>query len=293
MEKEEVQKKFKLPDTKITVRLVDRQRGAISDKNHVLYNMAPGSTIEVCPRNEKGQKTIHCPLTKEEITFFENKALSGMSFNEGDLSPYHEDSVNYWRSNRAKVVLDDKSLELDLSNPSDYLKYKILLSNDDIIAPNSSSEFSKKSYIFVMESSQEQQKKVVKRGDLNKRAWKLASKLEDDIEGMIDFLTIVGKRPSKNSKKAFLVSEIDKYVEENKKDFLSILEDEHYPERVLLTKSLQIKAVLKDGHKYLLPDGTELCNRGEINNLPTALKFLSADENQDIRLMLEAKIMDK
>lgn len=287
---EEVKKKFSLPNNKVIVRLVDRKRGAITDKNHVLYNLAPGATVEFCPANVKGQNIVKCPLTQEEIAFFENTALSGMAFKQGDLSPHMPDNLNYWRSNRSKVTLDSNPKVLDLSIPADYLKWKILLSNEDTIAPSTEKEFSKKSYIFVIESKDDQQKKVVKRGDEKKRAWKLAAKMENDKEAMIDFLTVVGKRPAANSKSAFLISEIDTYVEENRTEFLAILEDKYYTTRVLLTKAVQVKAVLRDGHKYLLPDGSELCNRGEINNLTSVLAYLEADENQDIRLMLEAKV---
>jgi len=287
---EEVKKKFKLPNKKVTVRLVNAQRGAINDKNHVLYNLAPGATIEICPRNEKGQKNVKCPLNREEIEFFENKRESGMAFNEGDLSPYAPDATNYWRTRPAKVILDSNPVEYNLSDPSDYLKYKTLLSNDDIIAPNSASEFAKKSYIFVIESDEDAQKKVVVKGDKKKRAWKLAAKMEDDKQGMIDFLTVVGKRPSANSKVEFLVAAVDTFIEDNINEFLEVLEDDKYETRILLTKAVQCKAVKKDGHKYFLADGTELCKRGEVNNLPAALEFLTAAENQDITLMLEAKV---
>lgn len=290
-EAQEVKNTFSLPDKKVTVRLVDRPRGAINDKSHVLYNLAPGATIEFCPRNKKGEKAVKCPLTSEEIKFFENKELSGMAFSPGELSPYADDSTNFWRSRRAKIKLGDTALSLDLKDPSDYLKYKILLSNDDTIAPSLDKEHSKLSYIFVMESDEEQQKKVVNKGDKLKRAWKLASKMEDNKEGMIDFLSVVGKRPSANSKAAFLIAEIDKFIENDINEFLDILEDDKYEAKVMLTKALQVKAVTKDGHRYFLADGTPLCNRGEVNNLSSALAFLTDDNNQDIVMTLEAKIL--
>ena len=110
---------------------------------------------------------------------------------------------------------------------------------------------------------------------------------------MIDYLSVIGKRPSAKSKIDFLVTKINRQVETNIDEFLEVLEDEYYETRVLLTKALQIKAVKKDGYKHYLSDGSPLCKKGEINNLSSALKFLNADENQDIRLMLEAKVLKK
>ena len=64
--REEVEKKeFKLPNTKVTIRLVKRPRGAVKDPDHVMYNMVPGADFEVCPRNIKGTTIVDCPLTTE------------------------------------------------------------------------------------------------------------------------------------------------------------------------------------------------------------------------------------
>jgi len=289
----EVKKEFKLPNKKVTIRLVDAPRGMHRDKNHAAYNLLEGSTIELCVPNKKGQRVVDCPLNAEEIEFFENKRKSGMAFSEGDLSPHREDKDNYWRSRKSKVTLDSNRIELDLSDPADYIKYKILLKNKNRIAPSLAEEFGKKSYIFVMESDDDVQKNVVIKGDIKKRAWKLAAKMEDDREAMLDFLNVAGKRPSGNSKLAFLVAEVDKYVEEHMPSFLEILEDKYYETRILLTKAVQCKAVLKEGKKYFAADGSELCNRGDVNNMQSALAFLEAIENQDIRMVIEAKLINK
>jgi hypothetical protein len=291
VERKEVKKEFTLPNKKVTVRLVDRARGVVKDKDHVMYNMLPGTDFEVCPKHIKGTSNIDCPLNKEEIEFFESKVKSGMTFEVGDLSPYAPKASNFWYSKRAKILLTNRDLELDLSKAIDYLKYKILLSNTNIVAPSAADEFKKKSYVFVITSDDEQQKKTISKGDEKKRAWKIATRLEDDIEGMIDYLNVIGKRVSENSKRSFLISEIDKQVESNIKEFLSTLEDPQYETKVLLTKSLQNKSVIRDGHKYFLASGDELVMRGDLNNLSGALNFLEADENQDIRLMLEAKLI--
>jgi hypothetical protein len=288
-EKKEV-KGFRLPNKVVTVRLVDRARGAVKDPNHVGYNMLPGTSFELVPAREKGSNVLRCPLTEDERKFFENKALSGMAFETGDLSPHQPKAMNYWYSKKARVSLTDKPRVLNLSVANDYLTYKILLSNTDYIAPTAAEEFSKKSYVFVITSEEEEQAKVITKGDKNKRAWKIAGNMENDTEKMINYLSMVGKRPSANSDRKWLVAEIDKQVETNTDEFLSIMEDELFDTRVLLTKSLQIGTIKRDGHKYFLADGQELCDKGDVNNLNTALRFINDPKNQDISLMLEAKL---
>lgn len=213
-----------------------------------------------------------------------------MAFAEGELSPYRDDKVNYWRSKRANVTLSDRPLHLDLSKAGDYLKYKILLSNTDYIAPSAAEEFNKKTYVFVITSDKDVQVQTLKKGDKLKRAVRIATKMEDNRELMIDYLTVIGKRPSANAKVDFLIAEIDKQVESNIDEFLSVNEDPQFETRILLTKSLQNKSVTRDGNKYFLSGGDEMCKKGEINNIKSALNFLDTNENQDIRLTLEAKI---
>jgi hypothetical protein len=286
-------KEFKLPKKKVTVRLVDRSRGMKHEKGHAMYNMPSGVTFELCPKHLKGTRVIDCPLTREEIMFFENKSKSGMAFEVGDLSVDQPKASNFWYARRSKVTLSNRPMVLDLSKATDYITYKILLSNSDMVAPSAKEEFSKKSYVFVITSDEEEQVTILSKGDKNKRAWRLATKMEDSREKMIDFLTVIGKRPSDNSKLEFLRAEIDKQIDTNINQFLETLEDERYETRVLLMKSLTIKSVLRDGNKYFLPGGDELCFKGEVNNLTNTLKFLDADENQDIRLILSAKLIKK
>lgn len=294
--KEEVKKEvkgFKLPNKVVTVRLVNRARGAVKDPNHVGYNMLPGTSFELVPVRERGTNMLRCPLNEEERKFFENKIASGLAFEVGDLSPNQPEENNFWYSKRAKVTLTDQPRKLYLNKPMDYLIYKILVSNSDFVAPSAAEEFNKRSYVFVITSEEEEQAKVISKGDKNKRAWKIAAKMENDTDKMINYLSMVGKRPSANSDKKWLIAEIDKQVENNPDEFLSIMEDELFDTRVLLTKSLQIGTIKRDGHKYFLADGQELCDKGDVNNLQTALKFIDSPANQDIALMLEAKLSKK
>ena len=288
--REEEKKEFKLPGGKVTVRLVKRQRGAVSDPNHVMYNLAPGASINFAPKNKRGSSIIDCPLNQEEIEFFEDKRRSGMSFDIGDLSPHAPVKQNYWRSERAEVELNAIPLTLDLSIAYDYLRYKTLISLTDKIAPNAESEFYKKSYIYVIESREDMNKVVKIKGDKTKRAWKLAGKMDGDKTAMIDYLSCVGATPSSNSETDWLEAQISLQVENNIKEFLEVLEAPTYESRVLLTKAIKAKAVKKTGHSYSLSDGTKLCEAGEVATLATALDFLTDKDNQEIVMLIEGKL---
>ena len=287
---EEVTKQFTLPKTKVTVTAIKRARGHIKDPNHIGFFLLPGATIEFCPRNVKGTSVIDCPLTAEEIEFFEDKRKSGMAFDIGDLSPYKQEK-NFWRSKASKVKLSDSDLKLDLSNAKDYLTYAILKSNSDKIAPNLGAVSSNPKYLFAIVDEDEKLIEQVSKGDKLRKAYKLSGKMSSNRQAMVDFLTIIGKRPAKNVKQEFLINEIDKQIEANINNFLDILEDPDYATRLLLAKAIQLKAVIKTmAGKYILPEGDELCKPTERASMPNAIKFLDDPANQDIRLQLEALV---
>lgn len=292
MEEEVLEQKreFSLPIKKVTVTPIKKARGHIKDPNHVGFFLLPGASIEFCPRNVKGTNTIDCPLTSEEIEFFENKRKSGMAFEIGDLSP-HKLENNFWRSKSSKVRLTDTELVLDLSQPNDYLTFKILKSNSDRIAGSVEEAKFNPRAIYMIVDEDEKIKAEVSKGDKLRKAYKISGKLSTDRQGMIDFLTIIGKRPGSNSKLEFLISEIDKQIDTNLNQFLEILEDPDYDTRLLIAKSIQIKAIIKDNNgKYRLPEGDELCKVTERNNLTNVVKYLNDPANQDIRLQLEALV---
>lgn len=284
------QKEFTLPNKKITVTPIKRARGHIKDPNHIGFFLLPGATIEFCPRNIKGTTVIDCPLKQDEIEFFEDKRKSGMAFDIGDLSPY-KDEKNFWRSKAAKVVLNDTDLKLDLSKAKDYLTYAILKSNSDKIAGSLAEAKLNPKFIYVLVDEDEKLEEKVSKGDMLRKAYKISGQMSTSRQSMMDYLTVIGKRPAKTSKLEFLISEVDAQIENNVVAFLEVLDDPDYATRLLLSKALQIKAVVKDVNgKYRLPEGDELCKPTERASLQNTLKFLNDNANQDIRLQLEALV---
>jgi len=286
----EQKKEFTLPNKRVTVTPIKKARGHIKDPNHVGFFLLPGASIEFCPRNIKGTSTIDCPLTSEEIEFFEDKRKSGMAFEIGDLSP-HKLVNNFWKGKNSKVRLTDTDLLLDLSKSNDYLTFKILKSNSDRIAGSIEESKANPRAIYMIVDEDEKIKSEVSKGDKLRKAYKISGKLSTDRQAMIDYLTIIGKRPGGNSKIEFLISEIDKQIDSNLNQFLDILEDPDYDTRLLIAKAIQIKAIIKDNNgKYRLPEGDELCKVTERNNLSTVINYLNDLANQDIRLQLEALV---
>lgn len=282
---------FTLPKKKVFVKPIKRARGMVKDPKHIAYFMMPGSTIEfTVPRDRSG--FIKPVLTEEEIQFMEDKKSSGLAFNPGDLSPYKKED-NFWESKQAIIKLGDRPIELDISNPMNYIKYKILLSNSDLIAPNEEEKFNKATYLYYITTEEEQVTNRVSKATKLKRAYKFAASMEDDAEKMRDFLIVYGKRPSSNTKKDFLISEIDNIIETDLDGFLSIVDDEYFEEKLLVLKAANLGVINKKGTKYYGKDGSALAYPNEIPTLTNAVKFLKSKENQELYLSILAQVESK
>lgn len=74
-------------------------------------------------------------LTKNEKAFLEQ--AMGLEYNALSI---HKKENNFWDDSNPnginRVRLTKQDTYLDLSNPEDYIKYKILLANKDFIAPS-------------------------------------------------------------------------------------------------------------------------------------------------------------
>jgi len=276
-----------LKPKKVKVVPIKRARGMVKDPSHIAYFMMPGITNEfTVPRSRMG--SLVTVLSSEE----QKELEKAMGLDEGTLSP-HRQKNNFWTSKKAVVKLSDKTYQLDLSNPEDYIRYKILLSNRDLVAPDESSKFDKATYIYYITSEEERIDARVSKSKKIKRAYQQALALEESKTKLRDFLIVYGRRPADTLSKDALIAEIDNIIEHDVDGFLATCDDPLFNEKLILLKAVRYGFVKKEGTKFLLPTGDMLCNKGESPTLVTAAKYIASPENQEILLTLTAKIEKK
>lgn len=279
---------FKLPKTKVTVKPIMRSRGWINDKNHEGFFLVGSSSNNItCPMDENGN--IKCPLTEEERAFFEDKSVSGMSYNPGDLSP-HKEVGNFWKKHKVRLYKEPKVL--DLSNPKDYITYKMLLTNEELIAPSPQDAYKKKTYLYMLVAeNQEIDTKLTERGKLHE-AIKFFGKIEDNVDEMISFLKIYGKRVPSDASKKWLQNEIGNLIEDPAKidDVLEIVRDKDRGIRLLIADAVDLGIIKKEGRKLFLKGGEPLALPGEVPLINNAVEFLKSPKNQDILLEIKARL---
>lgn len=281
-----------LRNEKIIIRHLPKQSRMVTNPKHVLFGgMAEGSTRTfVVPMLSSGRYVN--VLSNAEKDFLENY----MGLEPNALSIYRKNN-NFWDdSNEAgisKVTLRKQDNFLDLSNPNDYIKYKILLANKDFIAPSMKEleDFPKATYQFVIIAEGEETKTAKKNMTILMQCYTLYGKIEDDVDALrVVIETLTGVTVHKNTKKDFLQTKINDLIQSNSKMFLKVASDPLLPTKVLIRKSIEVGTIVKRGNQYYIKEGSiPMCDAGE-PTLNVASQWLNLPKNQTIKFSLEANL---
>lgn len=281
-----------LRNEKIIIRHLPKQSRMVTNPKHVLFGgMADGSTRTfVVPMLSSGRYVN--VLSNAEKDFLENY----MGLEPNALSIYRKNN-NFWDdSNEAgisKVTLRKQDNFLDLSNPNDYIKYKILLANKDFIAPSMKEleDFPKATYQFVIIAEGEETKTAKKNMTILMQCYTLYGKIEDDVDALrVVIETLTGVTVHKNTKKDFLQTKINDLIQSNSKMFLKVASDPLLPTKVLIRKSIEAGTIVKRGNQYYIKEGSiPMCDAGE-PTLNVASQWLNLPKNQTIKFSLEANL---
>lgn len=279
----------------ITVRHINRQRGLVRDPKHVLYG----------GMSENAKKTYTVPLlrsgafcdvlTKDEKDYLEY----ALGLEPNALSVYKRDD-NFWDTSNdqgvSKVILHKHDNYLDLSNPVDYIKYKILLANSERIAPSVKvlQDSPKATYEFVLLSDREDSAVVKLNIDTKMRCYKEFGKVEDNADILrLVIETIDGRPIADDTKLELLQTKINDLIQTNSKIFLSVITDKLLPTKVILRKAIKAGIISKRGdYYYLRKDGSPLCNDNQDPTFNVAAMYLNEPKHQDLKFAIEEQIKD-
>lgn len=282
-----------LRNEKIKVSFIKRNNGM--PDNHVLSGgMAEGSKMTlVVPKLNTG--TFVNVLTDAEKSFLEE--YMGLEYNA--LSIYKKpDEENFWNDANAnginKVVLIKGDNYFDLSNPQDYIKYKILLANKNIICPSLTSlkETPKATYRFVIIAEGEESKQAKTNMNNTMLCYKEYGKIEENIDLLRMIVETIDGRPTAPSVKLeFLQNKCNTLIQNDPKKFLSVITDPLLSTKALIKLSIENGSIANRGnYLYLRSDNTPLCEQNEEPTLNFAAKYLNAPKHQDILFALQAKL---
>ena len=278
-----------LRNERIIVRFVPKESGIVRDPKHILYGgMAEGAVKWfTVPKLSSGMFVN--VLTDKEKSFLED--IMGLEFNA--LSIYKKVD-NFWENAMVRLTKGDNFL--NLSDPDDYIKYKILLANKAYIAPSLQElqDYPKATYQFVIIQEGEEVKNAKKDMNFTMQSYMEFGKIQDDtliLRTIIE--TIDGRPTSKNSKLEFLQEKVNNLIKADAKLFLRVATDPLLPTKSLIKKAIEEGVISnRGGMLYLKSDGKPLCGDNEEPTLNMAAKYLNLPKNQDLKFSIEAKVKE-
>lgn len=277
-----------LRNEKLVVRYLPKESGLISNPKHIFYGgfAETASRTFTVPILESTGAYVNV-LTNTEKAFLENI----MGLEDNALSVYQREH-NFWANYTVRLTKSDTIL--DLSNPEDYIKYKVLIANKDFIAPSLQDlqERPRATYQFVIISENEESKQANKQLSASMEAYMLLGKHQED-KVLLKFVaeTLDGRPISDKADLNFITAAIQKNIQANPRLFISLIKDPFLATKVLIQQSVEQGFIRKRGdYLYLAADNSPLCSINEDPTLNTAAKFLNTPKNQEIKFTLEAKL---
>ena len=282
---------------RIIVRFVPSETAMVHNKNHILYGGMADTAVRnfVVPRlSSTGQyKNV---LTNDEMKYLEHV----MGLQKGALSIYRKDD-NFWDDSNpsgiGRVELHKQDNYLNLEDPSDYIKYKILLANKDKICPSMQEleERPKATYEFVIISEGAETKSNLSKMEATSQCYFEFGAVKDNKDTLRVIIEAFEKRPTAPQVKLdYLQSKINEYIQKDPRRFLQIITDKLLPAKVLIKRGIEAGIISwRNNLYYWKQDGSPLCEMGEESTLNVAARYITSPKHSDLKYMLEAKLKEE
>lgn len=279
---------------RVIVRHLNKRTGLkINDPKHVFYGGMAENAVKTytVPMSDTG--TFVNILTEDEQRYLED-AL-GLEYKA--LSPYKK-TDNFWDDSNeygiSRVMLQKQDNYFDLSIPEDYIKYKILLANKNLIAPSLQvlEDTPRATYEYVIISENEETKVAKKSMNATMECYVEFGAIKDDRDILRTVIEILDGRPTaSNVKLDWLQTKANELIQADAKGFLRVVKDPMLKTKVLIKASIEAGLISKRGDfLYLRKDGTPLCNDDEEPTLNIAARYLNEPKHQEVKFYLEAQL---
>ena len=272
---------------KVIVRFVPKENDNIVDRQHVAYGGMMDGAVRGFTVPMLSNGTYKNVLTDNEKSFLEE--VLGLEVN--GLSVYNKKD-NYWDTYLIRLTKQDTIL--DLSDPEDYIKYKVLLANKDTVAPSMKAlrEHRRATYEYVVMEPNEEFSDSRNRVNNTMKCYEEFGAIKDKFDVLRCIIETIDGRPvAANTKIEFLQAKATDLITSNPKLFLETVTDPLLTTKITLKKALDAGVITKRGdYYYLKSDGSPLCGNNEEPTFTVAAKYLSLPQNQELKFSIEAKM---
>lgn len=272
---------------RVIVRFVPKENDNIVDRKHVAFGGMMDGAVRGFTVPVLSNGTYKNVLTDNEKTFLEE--VLGLEVN--GLSVYNKKD-NYWDNFLIRLTKQDTIL--DLSDPEDYIKYKVLLANKDLVAPSMKQlrEARRATYEYVIMEPNEEFSDSRNRVNNTMKCYEEFGAIKDKFDILRCIIeTVDGRTVASNTKIEFLQAKATDLIASNPKLFLETITDPLLNTKVLIKKAVEANLISKRGeYYYFREDGSPLCGSNEDPTFTIAARYLSLPENQELKFAIEAKL---
>jgi hypothetical protein len=291
--KESTKLKNPLINKKVTIALIKRNQSSLYKDEDMGTLAIGGSKSFMCPTNRNTGKFID-PLTTEEREYLEQ--LTGDNFS------IHNNKNNFYTRKEAMIILrkigkktETANLELDLSDPYQFIKYKIALINPRV-ANTWKERLNDKMYEFVIIDGEVELEEELSFAKMAKEVNRYLIKNENSKRKLYDLLRMYGVENSQrvvNYKKVdadFIFNELYKATlrksEVSKLHRLIKLGERDISDKVFIQDAITIGLLEKRGrNEYRLIGGDKIGN-----NEDEAIAWFNEKLNQSTKFKFQKAI---
>lgn len=277
-----------LRNEKVTIHHIYKKSILFDGKDHVLSGGKAETSKDVFVLPQLANGTFVNPLTNVEKAYLED----ALGVGENGLSIYKKEN-NFWsNSNAAAVVtLTKNDTILDLSDPDDYIKYKILLANKNRICPSMSEleQHPRASYEYVIVHHEDELDDKKNRMTNTMECYMQFGKVNEDADTLRCIIELINQRPlAPKTKISWLQTTCNELIQNNPKQFLSVIKDPLLPTKVFIKKCVEAGLIsTRNKRYYIRKDNQPMCNADEESTFHVAARWLNEPIHQEIKLALE------
>ena len=278
-----------LRNERVIIRHIPKENSNITNPKHILYGGMAENAVKyfsVPLLQSGGYMNI---LTNSEKEYLED--IMGLEYNA--LSIYKKEN-NYWENRMVRLTKADNYL--DLSDPEQYISYKILLANKNFIAPSLKEleDRPKATYQFVIIAENEETKVARKEMSATMQAYMEFGKIQDEGDMLKLVIELLEGRPlSPYTKIEVLQTKINKLIQSSPRNFLKVVTDSLLPTKLLIKKGTDAGIISnRNGLYYMRKDGAQLCNNGDDPTLSSAANFLNQPQHSELRFYIEGQLKE-
>jgi len=273
-----------LSSKKVLVKYIMNYKNGVTQKDHPIY----GGKLDVATDVFYVKKNVSTDAYMDPFTEDERKFVaSQLGIEENRLSP-HALKNSFW--DEYTVSLNKLGETLNLSNVEDFIKLKVLLTNDGLISPNFSLIKNKPSYRYYIVDEEEEI--TLKSESLNskKDAYINYGKIESDKVKLSYIIWRLTERTvASNTKIDTIQAQLEGLLDTKTALFNKHFTDKLFEYKVLIYKGMINGVISRKSEEYYM-EGSPIMTGGTTSNLENTAAFLADPINQEIKFLIEDRI---